>query len=197
MKIKYKYLINEKTILFYGVYYENGELYTFVVHDDDVFLVAMPPMKLIDKTLMSYGSSFKGAIKSSQLLLGKNRKMYPIKIDASLDIWIFPTKSYKKENCVWFALNHVIDTKPQGVQFTKVFLTHGHTIELAMKESAFREKRRNTDELKDKIVYNTKYSFRVDQPKIGFIIVEKKGKYLCKNYDKNKVEMKKDGEKQY
>lgn len=185
VEIKHKYLINEKTILFYGVYYENGELYTFVVHDEEVFLVAMPPMKLIDKTLMSYGSSFKGAIKSSQLLLGENRKMYPIKIDSSLDIWIFPTKSYKKENCVWFALNHVLDTKPRGVQLTKVFLTNGHTIELAMKESAFREKRRNTDELKDKIAYNTKYSFMVGLPKEGYIIVERKGKYLCKNYDKN------------
>jgi competence protein ComK len=191
MNIKYDYLINQKTILFYGVYYENGALYTFVVNGEEVFLVAMSPEKLIDNSLMSYGSSFKGALKGSQLLLGKNRKMYPIKIDASLDIWIFPTKSYKKENCVWFALNHVIDTQPQGVQFTKVFLNHGHTIEIAMKESAFREKRRNTDELKDKIVYNTKNSFMVDQPKKGYIIVEKKGKYLCKNYDKKKAEKEK------
>ncbi|MDN3015794.1 competence protein ComK [Paenibacillus sp. BSR1-1] len=188
MEIKYNYLINKKTILLYGEIHKNGELYTFVIDGEDMFLVAMPPVKLIDRSLMSYGSNFKGALKSSQLLLGKKRKMYPIKIDGSLDIWVFPTKSYKNENCVWFALNHVKNTQPRGVKFTKICLSNGHTIEIVMKESAFRNKCRQTEELKEIIINNTKISENfLTEPKKGLMIVEKKGSYKCKTVGRVKV----------
>lgn len=188
MNVKYEYLINEKTVLFYGVFYENGELFTFVIDGDDVFLVAMSPVQLIEKSLLSYGSNFTGALKSSIQLLGENRKKYPIKIDASLDIWLFPTKSYKKETCIWFALNHVKGSQPLGVKFTKVFLSYGHTIEIVMRDSAFREKRLTAEELKEKITTNTKnsISFMVE-PKKGFMIVEEKGRYKYSSRNKEKV----------
>lgn len=188
MNVKYDYLINEETVLFYGVRNENGELFTHVIDKDDEFLVAMSPVELIDKSLISYGSSFKGALYSSTQLLGENRRMYPIKIDASLDIWLFPTKSYKKENCIWFALNHVKGTRPLGIKFTKVYLSYGHTFEIVMRESAFREKRLNAEVLKEKITTNTKNStsFLVE-PKKGFMIVEEKGRYKCRARNKKKV----------
>ncbi|MFJ5717523.1 competence protein ComK [Neobacillus sp. NPDC093127] len=188
MNLKYDYLINEKTVLFYGVRNENGELLTHVIDKDDEFLVPMSPVQLIDKSLISYGSSFKGALYSSTQLLGENRRMYPIKIDASLDIWLFPTKSYKKETCIWFSLNHVKGSQQLGLRFTKVFLSYGHTTEIAMKESAFREKRLNAEVLKEKITTNTKnsMSFMVE-PKYGFIIVEEKGRYKCRARNKEKV----------
>ncbi|MGG3468991.1 competence protein ComK [Neobacillus pocheonensis] len=181
MIIKQKYLINEKTVLLYGVTYENGELFTFVIEGDDSFFVAMSPAALINTSLICYGSNLKGALESSQLLLGKKRKKYPIKIDASMDIWLFPTKSYKKENCIWFALNQVKNTQPFGVKFTKVFLGYGHTIKIEMKESAFRDKRCQAEELKEMITYNTKNSLNLsEKEKKGFVIVEENGRYKCK-----------------
>ncbi|MFF2447458.1 competence protein ComK [Neobacillus sp. NPDC058068] len=66
-------------------------------------------------------------------------------MDASLDIWLFPTKSYKNETCIWFALNHVKGSQQLGLKFTKVFLSYGHTTEIIMRESAFREKRLNAE----------------------------------------------------
>ncbi|WP_312474733.1 competence protein ComK [Neobacillus sp.] len=187
MSLKYDYLINEKTVLFYGIFNENGELFTHVIDEDDEFTVMMSPVQLIDKTLISYGSNFKGALNSSTQLLGENRRMYPIKIDASLDIWLFPTKSYKKETCIWFALNHVKGTQPLGVKFTKIFLSYGHTIEIVMKESAFRDKRLTAEDLKDKITTNTKnfMSFMVESKK-GFMIVEEKGRYKCRDRNREK-----------
>jgi competence protein ComK len=186
MEVKHNYLINSNTILLYGVLYENGELYTFVLETEKAFLVAMPPVKLIDKSLISYGSSFSGALKSSTQLLGKERKKYPIKIDASLDIWLFPTKSYKKDNCIWFALNHVSDTLPLGQKFTKVFLSNGHTFELGMREMAFRAKLRTVENLRYMISNNTKNSqlTYVAKPRKGFIIVEKRGVYNVKKSQK-------------
>ncbi|EKN69268.1 competence transcription factor [Neobacillus bataviensis LMG 21833] len=188
MDLMYDYLINEKTVLFYGVLYENGELFTHVIDQDDEFLVAMSPVQLIDKSLISYGSSIKGALHSSAQLLGKNHRMYPIKIDACLDIWLFPTKSYKNETCIWFALNHVKRILPLGIKFTKVCLSYGHTIEIVMRESAFREKRLTAEELKEKITTNTKNSMNfMVEPKKGFVIKEEKGKYKCRVRNKDKV----------
>ncbi|WP_158318943.1 competence protein ComK [Robertmurraya kyonggiensis] len=181
MIIRKNYLINAKTVLFYGIYYENGALFTLVIEGNDKFLVAMAPLKLIDKTLISYGSSFKGALESSRKLLGENRKMYPLKIDASLDIWIFPSKSYKKENCVWFALNHVENTKLLGIKDTKVFLDYGHEINIEMRETSFRNKRGSAEDLRDIILRNTKGELKYsDVPTERWTIVEEMGKYECR-----------------
>jgi competence protein ComK len=186
LEVKYEYLINNRTILLYGVLHENGHLYTFVLEEEEAFLVAMAPIKLIDKSLICYGSNFVGALKSSSVLLGKERKKYPIKIDASLDIWLFPTKSYRQNNCVWFALNHVRDTMPIGQKFTKVYLSNGHMFELVLNESALRAKLRSAESLRDMITFNTKNSISyLVEPKKGFMIVEKKGKFKCDMVRKN------------
>ncbi|RTR26706.1 hypothetical protein EKG37_20580 [Robertmurraya yapensis] len=187
MVIRENYLINAKTVLFYGIYYENGVLFTFVIEGNDKFLVAMSPLKLIDNTLTSYGSSFKGALESSRKLLGRNRKMYPIKIDASLDIWIFPSKSYKKENCVWFVLNHVENTKLLSLKDTKVFLKYGHEIDIKMRESSFRNKRGCAADLRDMILRNTKGALKYDQvPEERWVIVEEMGKYECRGSEEER-----------
>lgn len=185
MELKEDYLINAKTVLIYGYRYENGYLYTFVIDGEDMFIVAMSPYQLIEKSLICYGSNFKGALKSSQKLLGKNKRKYPIKIDASLDIWLFPTKSYKKENCVCFILKHIKNTIPLGPNCTTIFLNYGHTFEIAMRESAFRDKCWLTEDLKDKIISNHKKSLNFEvEPKKGFMIVERKGTYKFKQIKK-------------
>lgn len=187
MVIKENYLINAKTVLFYGIYYENGELFTFVIEGNDIFLVAMAPLKLIDKTLISYGSSFKGALESSRKLLGENRKMYPLKIDASLDIWIFPSKSYRKENCVWFVLNQIENTKPLGTKETKVFFNYGHEFDIKMRESSFRNKRGCATDLRDMIFKNTKGAAKKEaKPEERWLIVEEKERYECRDNDEEK-----------
>jgi competence protein ComK len=188
MEIKYDYLINSKTILLYGVLHENGHVYTFVLEEEEAILVAMAPIKLIDQSLISYGSSFRGALKSSTYLLGKERKKYPIKIDASLDIWLFPTKSYRQDKCIWFSLNHVKDTMPIGQKFTKVYLSNGHMFELVMNESAFRAKIRTAESLREMITHNTKNLINYkEEMKKGFWIVEKKGKYKCNEREIDKM----------
>lgn len=187
MVIRENYLINAKTVLFYGIYYENGALYTLVIEGNDKFLVAMAPLKLINKTLISYGSDFKGALKSSKELLGGNRKMYPIKIDASLDIWLFPSKSYKKHNCVWFVLNQIENTKPLSIKETKVFLNYGHEFDIKMRESSFRNKRGSAADLRDMILRNTKGELKsAEVPEERWIIKEEKGEYECKDNDEEK-----------
>lgn len=145
------HVINEKTVLFTGEYDEYGNLCTRVIEGDDSFVVKKSPVEQIDVTLLNYGSNFSGALKSSKFILGP-MKMYPIKINRNKGIWLFPTRSFKKQNCVWFNLDHVLKTKAQGVQKTEVMMNFGHTFIINMKESAFNNKRQKAQQLRENIL---------------------------------------------
>ncbi|MCQ6281598.1 competence protein ComK [Bacillus sp. EB600] len=185
MEIRINYLINAKTVVFKGVYYKNGELITVVVEGDDKFLVAQSPVQIIKHSLLSYGSDFNGALNSSKELLGTKINLHPIMVSGTLDLWIFPTKSYKEQYCIWFVLNQIQGTERLGVKQTKVSLSYGHSIELQMKEISFKNKRDNAKELRDKITNNGKnpLSFLLE-PRKGFCLVEGKGEYKSIKKDK-------------
>ncbi|PLS01948.1 competence protein ComK [Neobacillus cucumis] len=181
MELRQDYLINEKTGLLLGEYYTNGALYTRVIEGVESFLVEMSPIKLIDKSLLRYGSSFHGALSSSKEVLG-GMYMYPIKISSTLDIWLFPSKSYKKANCIWFVLNHILDTFPKSVQHTEVFLRYGHNITIELRECTFRTKRRNAEKLRERISNNINNSSKVKKElKNGFFIKEEEGEFKFLN----------------
>jgi competence protein ComK len=177
MEIKQDRVINEETVLFTGEYDAYGHLLTCVLEGDSKFLVAMPPVKFIDRTLLSLGSSFRGSLDSSKEILG-TIKMYPIKINDRLNIWLFPTKSYKHPGCVWFSLFHVKGTHAVGAGKTLVELSYGHSIEIKMKESAFIKKLQKAEQLRDAIIQNTKSPLTVSVEPKGFYIYEKAGKYM-------------------
>lgn len=176
MEILSDYIFNEQTVLFIGEYDECGFLCTRVFEEEKMFLVHLSPVDLIDRNLLRLGSTFQGAIKSSKFNLGLKSKC-PLQLNKSLDIWVFPTKSYKKPNCAWFCLSHIRKTKPLGVQKTKVILSYGHTFTIEMKESSFNQKRQKTRELREIILKNAKGSlYHFSESKIGFQICEDKGK---------------------
>jgi competence protein ComK len=145
------HVINENTVLFTGEYDEWGNLCTRVIEGEDSFVLKESPVEQIDKTLLNYGSNFSGALKSSKFILGP-MKMYPIKINRNNGIWLFPSRSFKKLNCVWFNLDHVIKTKAQGVRKTEVITSFGHVFIINMKESAFNNKRQKAQQLREMIL---------------------------------------------
>lgn len=174
MNILADYTINEKTVLLTGEYDPFGNLCTRVIEGEKTFLVKMKPIALIDKTLLQQGCNLKGALESSRFLLGPI-KMVPIKVNPTLDIWLFPSKSYKMDNCVWFALSHIQKAKAIGLRKTDVALSFGHHITIEMKESSFAMKRQHAVDLKEIILKNSNHplTFSIDQ-KPGFFICEDK-----------------------
>lgn len=172
MEYKEKYVINEETVLLSGEYDALGKLCTRVVEGKKNFLVGMAPIELINQTLLIHGCSFQGALESSKYLL-EPMKMYPIKINPDLGIWLFPTKSYKKHNCVWFSLVHVRKTKAIGVRKTAVTLSFGHTFTVEMKESSFNNRQQKAKELREIVTKNTKSPLTFNcEPRQGFLICE-------------------------
>jgi competence protein ComK len=148
-------MINEKTILLTGEFDEFGKLCTRIIEGEDSFLLNISPVEQIDHTLLNSGSSFKGALESSRFILGPI-KMHPIKINESKEIWLVPTKSFKKKSCVWFNLKHVIGTKAHGVSKTEVFMSYGHTFIINMKESAFNNRLQKAQQLRECILTKQK-----------------------------------------
>ncbi len=182
MNIQPCYIINEKTILLKGEYDPFGKLCTRVFEDDQTFLVDKAPVGLINHTLLLQGDDFRGALESSRFLLGE-MKMYPIKVNETLDIWLFPTRSYKKDNCVWFALSHVRKTKASGVRKTEVSLSYGHTFKVEMKQSSFNNKRQKAEDLREMIRRNSK------NPKFFYQKPEQQGFYICEDcYQRKEID---------
>jgi competence protein ComK len=175
LKVLNEYFINEKTVLITGEYDEYGTLFTRVIQGEKTFLVKMKPTHVINRSLQRIGSNFQSVRDTSEQILGEMH-MCPIMINCNLGIWLFPTKSYNDDFCVWFSLMHVKKTKARGVRRTEVFLSYNHTFIIDMKESSFNHKRQKAEDLREIMLKNTKspLTFYVE-PKKGFRIRQDKG----------------------
>jgi len=154
MKIREDYLINEKTVLLTGEYDCNGKLITRVIDGEETFLVDLTPSQVIDANLLLVGSNLRGSLNSSKNLLG-NLYMYPLTINSRLGIYLLPTKSLKKRDCIWFSLIHIKNMQCLGIKKTRVQTTYGHIVEIDMRKSAFINRIQIAKELREMIIKNS------------------------------------------
>jgi competence protein ComK len=178
MKIKNEYLINEKTVLLTGEYDGNGKLITRVIDGEETFLVDLSPAQVIDENLLRIGSDLRGALLSSKKLLGP-MYMYPINVNSHIGIYLLPTQSLKKRNCVWFSLMHMKNTQALGVKKTKVQTSYGHIIVIDMKKSAFNNRLQIAKDLREMVIKNS------NSP-LTFYLEPKKGFYISEDSEANK-----------
>ncbi|WP_176167253.1 competence protein ComK [Mesobacillus jeotgali] len=169
------YRINQETVLLTGEYNEYGKLCTRVIEAEKTFLVNMRPIEVINKTLLGLGSDFHAGRKSAREILG-DIKMCPIKINCTLGIWLFPTKSYNDDFCIWFSLEHVQKTKPIGIRKTEVYLSYNHTFTVNIKQSTFNDRKQKAKDLREEMLKNSKgvLTFYVEPAK-GLVICEGEG----------------------
>lgn len=170
------YIVNQETVLLTGEYDRFGKLCTRVIEGKETFLVNKKPLEIINETLLGLGSDFRGGRESSKKILGTTH-MCPIKINCQLGIWLFPTKSYNHDFCVWFSLNHVKRTKARGIRKTEVFLSYGHSFVIGMKESSFNNKRQKAEDLREEMLKNSKgpLTYYIEEPRKGINIREDEG----------------------
>ncbi|OCA87641.1 hypothetical protein A8F94_07225 [Bacillus sp. FJAT-27225] len=179
------YFINEKTVLITGEYSPYGKLYSKILEGEELIFVSMPPVQVINRSLLRLGSSFDGARHSSKVLLGDIR-MHPVTINTSLGIWLFPSKSFEQPTCVWFSLTHVKGTKKTGLKKTLIYLSYNHTFEINMKEAFFNQKRKKAEDLREIITKNT-------TSPLTFYIEPKKGLQVS-DEEENRLWIKENGE---
>lgn len=133
MQIKPYYLINNKTVMFKGFYFETGELYTEVIEEEDRFLVAHSPLKIIKHTLLCCGADFYGDGINFRQILFTGKKLYPIKVNESLEILLFPTKT---QGCIWFVPNHIQRSEYDEMQQISIVPKRCHLTELRTENSS-------------------------------------------------------------
>lgn len=153
--LKNNYLINKETVYIFGEFDKDGQLCSRVIHGYTAYSVKLSSQRLIDESLKKFGSSLRGSLDGSKEILG-NKNMRPIVINAYLGIYLFPSKSPSKPDCVWFSLIHVLNTESISRNKTKVYLSYGHTIMIDMKESTFNRKLNRTLELRRVVSENMK-----------------------------------------
>lgn len=178
MRILPDYLINENTVLLMGVYDECANLCSMAFDGEDQLLILVPPLKLINNVLLGLGSDFNGATNSTKFILG-TINMPPVYIHSKPGICLMPTKSIKRQNCVWLSHSHIHQTRPIGHSKTEVTLSFGHTFVLDMREHAFNNKRQRAKHLKEQINKNSQRS-------VSFFIEPKKGYHISEDQKDNK-----------
>jgi len=96
------YEINTKTCALKG----KTKNQFLLVENNKISTVNMSLSKFLNYNCTYFGSSYKGRIKSSQLLLGMKYKL-PIIVEESREIIFFPTKSIDHVDCEWISLNNI------------------------------------------------------------------------------------------
>lgn len=150
MLCKNEYVLNYETAVFIPDYDDNGKLTTIVITQNDVQKVNIAPTQLMDFNLKYLGSSLRGAMEGSRMILGPI-SMPPLVINETTGIYWFPSTSPKRDDCVWFALQHIKEYKEIGKKKTQVILTNGCVIEIDVSYYTFEKKVQRAYKLKGKI----------------------------------------------
>lgn len=123
MIFKHVYLVGDGVILMTSEYDNHGKLCARVMIGKKTLLVDRSPVQLLDDSLKYIGFDLKGALNGAKEIVG-NKYMSPVIVNPYKDLCLFPTKSPKKEDCIWFNPTHIAGTKHRGSK-TEVVLSNG------------------------------------------------------------------------
>lgn len=129
------YLVDRDMLLMMGEYNEHGKLCTRVMVEKRSFLVDRTPKQVLDDSLKYIGFNLEGAIAGAKSILGK-KSMCPVIVNPYQEISLFPTKSPKQADCIWFNPEHIHNTKPSGKK-TEVYFNNGNSIITDLRRPSF------------------------------------------------------------
>nr|WP_263324340.1 competence protein ComK [Neobacillus sp. Marseille-Q6967] len=109
MAIERHYIINQHFMYMFGVRDRNAKVCTLVREFHRVFIVDRSPLEILEDSLRSIGFNLKGALDSSKIIIGNNM-MCPVMLNHIHNICVFPDKSHKHEDTIWFNPCHILRT---------------------------------------------------------------------------------------
>jgi competence protein ComK len=132
------YKINPDFMYMYGLYDRNAKLCTLVRELNRTFVVDKAPLEILSDSIRCIGFDLRGAMKTARWLLG-NKHMCPIMVNPIHKICVFPDKSAKHADTIWFNPYHIARTNTENRK-TKVGFTNGLTITVPSKLYSFNHK---------------------------------------------------------
>lgn len=141
------YIINSNTLYIYGVYDRNGKLCTSVRELEKTFFIDDSPLHILENSIRCIGYDFKGAMSSAKWILG-DIHMPPVMINPIQQICLFPDKSAKNDDTIWFNPAHIVRTTNYRKK-TYIEFTNGTTLIIHCSISAFNTKLQNAMQLRN------------------------------------------------
>ncbi|WP_231734910.1 competence protein ComK [Bacillus sp. FJAT-29937] len=145
--MKPRYTINKNFVQMAGHRDRYGKQCTHVIETNKTFMVDKSPLEILDESIRSIGYDLRGAIETSKRLLG-NVHCCPVLVNPIDRIVVFPTKSAKNEECVWFNPAHIKRTSSLNLK-TSITYSNGKTKCIAAKLSSFNSKIKRAEQLEE------------------------------------------------
>lgn len=136
------YLITEKTIALFPA--KQIEYNTIIYEEHNTLLTKETTLELIEKACLNYGSTYDGRRKSVMHRTGY-RRLVPIPISISRDIYAFPTHSPKHYECAWIFLDHIDFWKAnRDSQETTIVFKNGKSLVVDVSEHVIQKQVQRT-----------------------------------------------------
>lgn len=108
---------------------DNGQVSTYVLEEEQEYVVHHTPSKLIDHACSYFGSSLKGRQEGTRNVSGITHKA-PVSIDPFSGMYFIPTMSPSRKHCSWLGHSHIKHLFQLRHQGTSVVFKNGKEITL-------------------------------------------------------------------
>ncbi len=149
-----------------GQYDRNAKLCTLVRETTRTFIVDKAPLEILNDTIRCIGFDLRGAMETARSLLG-NKHMCPVMVNPIHRICLFPNKSAKHDDAMWFNPVHILRTYTvNGV--ANINFTNGTTLTIPSKLYSFNHKLQTAEQfMKMTLGSETKSTYSQHGPKRG------------------------------
>ena len=143
-----KSMVTPGTSMVYPHYDDEGKLGAVLLKDGDFVHAEMKPSEVVDASMLYFGTSLRGGTDGGKALIGRIH-MSPVMVCERLDMYLFPSHSPSSDQCVWFALSHVLTFLPVDKDHTKVIFRDGNEFVVNCSYGSFQGRYQRTCMLKN------------------------------------------------
>jgi competence protein ComK len=141
------YKINPNFMCMCGVLDRYGKLCTIVRETKRIIIVDRSPLEILNDTIRCVGYNLKGAMETAKLHMGNNY-MCPLMVNPVYNIVVFPSRTAKHIETIWFNPLHITRTNNVKSQ-TQVKFTNESTIIVPVKLCAFNNRLKKAEQFRD------------------------------------------------
>ncbi|PLT27712.1 competence protein ComK [Peribacillus deserti] len=145
-----EYEINPYTLVVMPLAY-GSKIYSQIIEIDGEVTSPFKPMDIIKKSCEYFGSSYEGRKDGTRQLIGITHKL-PITIDPTSNIFVFPTNSPGREDCIWICHEHVDFYQRTDMGETIVTFRNKKQISIPISFSSFESQMFRTAMLRTKLI---------------------------------------------
>ncbi len=127
-----------------------SKLYSKLIEVDHEYTVPLKPLDIVKKSCRYYASSYSGRKEGTKALIGVTHKA-PIVIDPYQGIYLFPTASPGRADCIWISHSHVEDFQKAEHSKTEVLFSNGQSLVISVSAHTFQQQMYRTLNLRAKI----------------------------------------------